>query len=319
MRFINKKFMLFMTNVFLLAGIGSTIANYSTSVIQGQAANASDLFFSQYIEGSSNNKMISIFNGTGSAVNLSSYSITHYNNGAQLSGAGTRYDYSLPNLSLPNGGTYTIYNAASTASFKPTLLSNELANSSTIIVFNGDDALSLKKNSVIIDVFGIIGIDPGSNWSETQGGAGFAFGFKDTSVTGQTSDRTLVRLRSVNAPKNNASITYNSVTYTNGAFDPLEWGVYAIDTSKFVGWHSYQNFTSGSFAQNFIQSTTDNGGSCTADGLSWSILQSDYNDMTIDEKNLFVAGSANSTIANAVTRYQYLRTITPSLVNFANL
>lgn len=38
MRFINKKFMLFMTNVFLLAGIGSTIANYSTSVIQGEAA-----------------------------------------------------------------------------------------------------------------------------------------------------------------------------------------------------------------------------------------------------------------------------------------
>jgi hypothetical protein len=37
MRFINKKIMLFMTNVFLLAGIGSTIANYSTSVIQGEA------------------------------------------------------------------------------------------------------------------------------------------------------------------------------------------------------------------------------------------------------------------------------------------
>ncbi len=317
MRFINKKIMLFMTNLFLLAGIGSTIANYSTSVIQGEAANASDLFFSQYIEGSSNNKMISIFNGTGSAVNLSSYSITHYNNGAQLSDTGTRYDYTLPNLSLPNGGTYTIYNSSSTAFFKPSLLS--ISSNQNFMSFNGDDALSLKKSGSIIDVFGIIGFDPGTSWSETGGGAGFVFGFKDTSVTGQTLDRTLVRLRSVNAPKNNASITYNSVTYTNGAFDPLEWGVYAINTSKFVGWHSYQNFTSGSFAQNFIQSTTDNSGSCTADGLSWSILQSDYNDMTIDEKNLFVAGSANSTIANAVTRYQYLRTITPSLFNFANL
>ena len=38
MRFINKKIMLFMTNVFLLGGIGSTIANYSTSVIQGEAS-----------------------------------------------------------------------------------------------------------------------------------------------------------------------------------------------------------------------------------------------------------------------------------------
>jgi predicted extracellular nuclease len=316
MRFINKKIMLFMTNVFLLAGIGSTIANYSTSVIQGEAANASDLFFSQYIEGSSNNKMISIFNGTGSAVNLSSYSIIHYNNGASES-TGARYTHALPNLSLPNGGTYTLYNASATASFKPSLLSISL--NTNVMTFNGDDALSLKKNGSIIDVFGIIGFDPGTSWSETAGGIGFVFGFKDTSVTGQTTDRTLVRLKSVNAPKNNASITYNNATYTNGAFDPLEWGVYDTDTSKFVGWHSYQNFTSGSFAQNFIQSTTDNGGSCTSDGLSWSILQSDYNSMTSDEKNLFVAGSANSTIANAVTRYQYLRTITPSLNNFASL
>jgi hypothetical protein len=305
-----------MTNVFLLAGIGSTIANYSTSVIQGEAANATDLFFSQYIEGSSDNKMISIFNGTGSAVNLQSYSITHYNNGASES-AGTKYNHTLPNLSLPNGGTYTLYNASATASFKPSLLSISL--NSSFIGFNGDDALSLKKNGSIIDVFGIIGMDPGSGWSESGGGAGFVFGFKDTSVTGQTINQTLIRLKTVNAPRNDTSITYNAVTYTNGAFRPSEWGVYAQDTSKFVGWHSYQNFTSGSFAQNFIQSTTDNIGSCTAAGLSWSILESAYNDMTTDEKNLFVAGSANSTIANAVTRYQYLRTITPSLNNFASL
>ncbi len=310
--------MLFMTNVFLLAGIGSTIANYSTSVIQGEAANASDLFFSQYIEGSSNNKMISIFNGTGSAVNLQSYSITLYANGASES-TGARFNYTLPNLSLPNGGTYTLYGASATAFFKPSLLSNEIGSSNTIMAFNGDDALSLKKNGSIIDVFGIIGMDPGSGWSESAGGAGFVFGFKDTSVTGDTVDRTLIRLKTINAPRNDTSITYNTVTYTNGAFRPSEWGVYAQNTSQFVGWHSYQNFTSESFAQNFIQSTTDNIGSCTAAGLSWSILQSDYDDMTTDEKNLFVAGSANSTIANAVTRYQYLRTITPSLINFAVL
>jgi uncharacterized protein YjdB len=43
MRFINKKIMLFMTNVFLLAGIGSTIANYSTSSFQGQASGSEQL------------------------------------------------------------------------------------------------------------------------------------------------------------------------------------------------------------------------------------------------------------------------------------
>ena len=48
--------MLFMTNVFLLAGIGSTIANYSTSVIQGEAVveksiniNIKDFYYSTEI------------------------------------------------------------------------------------------------------------------------------------------------------------------------------------------------------------------------------------------------------------------------------
>ena len=36
--------------------------------------NASDLFISEYVEGSSNNKGIEIYNGTGASVDLSSYS-----------------------------------------------------------------------------------------------------------------------------------------------------------------------------------------------------------------------------------------------------
>jgi len=37
MAFFNKRMILLFTNLFLLAGIGTTIANYSTSVIEGQA------------------------------------------------------------------------------------------------------------------------------------------------------------------------------------------------------------------------------------------------------------------------------------------
>src|SRR5690606_35232262 len=36
---------------------------------------ATDLFFSEYIEGSSNNKALEIFNGTGRDVNLEGYSV----------------------------------------------------------------------------------------------------------------------------------------------------------------------------------------------------------------------------------------------------
>src|SRR5690606_10171681 len=41
---------------------------------------SSDLFFSEYIEGSSFNKYIEIYNGTGSAVNLSDYEIRLFSN-----------------------------------------------------------------------------------------------------------------------------------------------------------------------------------------------------------------------------------------------
>ena len=41
-----------------------------------------DLFFSEYVEGSSNNKAIEIFNGTGVAVDLSQYTVKLASNGA---------------------------------------------------------------------------------------------------------------------------------------------------------------------------------------------------------------------------------------------
>ena len=49
---------------------------------------ASELFISEYIEGSSNNKAIEIYNGTGAAVNLSTggYNIQMYFNGSASAG-----------------------------------------------------------------------------------------------------------------------------------------------------------------------------------------------------------------------------------------
>lgn len=45
-----------------------------------------DLFFSEYIEGSSNNKALEIFNGTGAAIDLSAYSIQMFFNGSVSAG-----------------------------------------------------------------------------------------------------------------------------------------------------------------------------------------------------------------------------------------
>ena len=43
---------------------------------------ATDLYFSKYGEGSSNNKFLEIYNGTGASVDLSNYSVELYANGA---------------------------------------------------------------------------------------------------------------------------------------------------------------------------------------------------------------------------------------------
>ena len=51
---------------------------------QPRAATPTDLFFSEYIEGSSNNKALEIFNGTGAPVNLATggYTVQMYFNGS---------------------------------------------------------------------------------------------------------------------------------------------------------------------------------------------------------------------------------------------
>ena len=48
-------------------------------IIQAQC---SDLFFSEYVEGWSNNKALEIYNPTANSIDLSAYSITRYSNGA---------------------------------------------------------------------------------------------------------------------------------------------------------------------------------------------------------------------------------------------
>jgi hypothetical protein len=119
---------------------------------------ASDLFFSQYIEGSGNNKALEIFNGTGESIDLSSYEVRTYFNGSPTPGQ----TFNLAGT-LPNQAVYVI--AHSSALPGITALANTLINGG-IVNFNGDDAVALFKDNVLIDVIGNIGCDPGTGWVE---------------------------------------------------------------------------------------------------------------------------------------------------------
>ncbi|MEZ4885996.1 MAG: lamin tail domain-containing protein [Chitinophagales bacterium] len=165
-----------------------------------------ELFISEYVEGSSNNKCIEIYNPTGSAVDLAagSYSLLFYFNGS--SSAGTTINLSG---SVASGDVYVVCDDSS----NPTLLA-ATDQESTSSFFSGDDAIELQKDGTVIDAIGQVGTDPGSQW-----GAGLV----------STQDNTIRR----------KSTIQEGDTDSSDAFDPAtEWDGFANDTFDGIGSHT---------------------------------------------------------------------------------
>ncbi|UOQ50106.1 5'-nucleotidase C-terminal domain-containing protein [Gracilibacillus caseinilyticus] len=189
------------TSLFLVCLLFFTqLTSAFVPVVQLNAAenNTEDLFISEYIEGSSNNKALELYNTTGEAIDLSSYTLELYSNGKtsvqsilQLSGT------------LSDGDVYVIANSSASAEIKA--VADLLHNVSN---FNGNDAITLKKNSEIIDVIGEVGND-----------------------TEYAKDVTLVR---------NVSVLSG-----NPRFDASEWSEYPQDTLTYLGSYGEEGDSSG--------------------------------------------------------------------------
>ena len=82
----------------------------SASVLFAQPY-AQNLFFSEYVEGSSNNKAIEIFNGTGAAVDLSQYTTKLGSN----SGAWSTTNILTPTGTLAHNDVFVIANSQAVA------------------------------------------------------------------------------------------------------------------------------------------------------------------------------------------------------------
>ncbi|MCA9941851.1 MAG: ExeM/NucH family extracellular endonuclease [Ardenticatenaceae bacterium] len=121
------------------------------------SAAASDLFISEYIEGSSFNKAIEIYNGTGAAVDLGAglYTLELYSNGA----ASPSQSVALTGT-IVDGDVFVLANGSA----DPAVLAETDLVSSSVINFNGDDAVVLRKDGAVVDAFGQVGFDPGSEW-----------------------------------------------------------------------------------------------------------------------------------------------------------
>ncbi|HLA98464.1 MAG TPA: lamin tail domain-containing protein, partial [Anaerolineales bacterium] len=169
-----------------------------------QAATPTELFFSEYIEGSSFNKALEIYNGTGTAIDLATgaYSVEMYFNGATTAGLTINL-----NGVVANGDVFVVTNASA----DPAILAQADQVTTTTSWYNGDDAVLLKKGSAVIDSFGQVGVDPGSEWA------------------GGGQDDTLRRAETVCAGDTNP----------NDAFDAsTEWVVFANNTFSGLGAHT---------------------------------------------------------------------------------
>ncbi|WP_281766027.1 endonuclease [Neptunitalea lumnitzerae] len=139
-------------NVYAVDAAGNT-SNASTQVCFMTTADngttASELLFTEYIEGSGSNKALEIGNFTGTAVSLDDYSIQLSANG----NAGWTASYNFPSgASIAHGDVYVIGNGGLTVCTSET---DDLNNA--ITGFNGNDAIGLFKNGALIDIIGELG------------------------------------------------------------------------------------------------------------------------------------------------------------------
>ncbi|QTE23002.1 endonuclease [Polaribacter cellanae] len=194
----------------------STPINATTT--DGVTTTANELFFSEYLEGSSNNKALEIVNLTNVDIDLGAYSIKRQSNGG-LNGAEWAGEISLSGKIIKSKDVFVIVNEASgehTASKSQFardagdyLIS--IADSIRVhdgdtnfgepINFNGNDPVGLFKNNVLIDIIGTY-----------NGGTSNNFG----------KDKTLRRK--------------SGVTQPNTAFDlNNEWDIFPKDTADDFG------------------------------------------------------------------------------------
>ena len=178
-----------------------------------------NLYFSEYAEGSSNNKYVEIYNASSMSVDLSNYQIKGTNNGTAWGDNGER-ELSLTGTLASN----SVYIISTDAADQSILNKADLSLPyESPVHYNGNDAIGIfgKDSSgsftVVLDVIGVESSDPGPA------------GWNVAGVTGATKDHTLVR---------KSSVTKGNTNWENSAgtsSSDSEWEVKDIDDWTSLG------------------------------------------------------------------------------------
>ena len=190
----------------LAAALAAAVALAAPSgLLAPAAASPSELFFSEYAEGSASNKALELYNGTGAPVTLTGvYDVQIFANGSPTATA------TIPLAgTVADGDVFVLARSAAAAAVLA-----QADQTTTNFLWNGNDAVALRRAGTIVDVIGQIGSDPGVEW-----GTGDA----------STADATLRRKPGVQAGDQNGA----------DAFDPaLQWDGFPIDSFDGLGAHT---------------------------------------------------------------------------------
>ena len=200
-------------------------------------AQCSELFISEYVEGSGNNKALEIYNPTNAPISLSGYHIDRFSNGSSSSSSG-----GVLNLS----GTIAPYDAFVIANGQTTGSSSSPACDPLLqamadqldgvypapTYMNGNDAIVLYKNSTIVDIFGKTGdaaMTTAYGWSD-------AFPYDGSAGAIWTENHTLVR---------KPSVTQGVATNPSTFIVTTQWDSLPKDTWTGLGTHVCNCLTTG--------------------------------------------------------------------------
>lgn len=133
-----------------------------------------ELFFSQYVEGTGNDKALEIYNPTSAAVNLANYTIARASNGSSDPSSG---GITVLTGTLNPGEAFVIVNGQTTDQTNSPACSPALQAMADMLdhaypaptYLNGNDAMVLYNGTTIVDIIGKIGdgaMATGYGWSD---------------------------------------------------------------------------------------------------------------------------------------------------------
>ena len=249
------------------AGFAGVTIPTDVRIFGQREGSASELFFSEYGEGSSNNKYLEIYNGTGSEIDLSDYAFPNVGNDPTTVGEYEFWNSFPANAKIADGETYIIAHPSADA----TILAK--ANHTFTYLSNGDDGFCLVKGGTWNDadndgnrdageVTGFIILDCVGDWNGDPGS-----GWDVAGVAAATKDHTLVR-------KGDASGNADWTAAAGTTAENSEWIVKANEDWSNLGMHAL-----------VVKSTPEQD------------MEPEYVAVSTDSKTAYVACQENNAIA----------------------